>query len=153
MVKKIGGRKAEGKLGIGKKAATGRVRLQPFNYILVSAILFTAVMLMLISQERTDRYSAIILLDKTIPLEIPIGTKFTFGFEILNREGDFGLYRYEVFLDGSGMAENRLALEDGERRRIFEALQTNERGPHKVVVALQKPDGAKLEVYFGINAQ
>ena len=133
-----------------KKNASGE-SAGAFGYILITATLFAAVMLLAISQKKPESYSALILVGKSVPESIEANSTFTFGFEILNRGGKAGLYAYSVFLDGKQKTERKTVLEDGERRTFYEALIIDEKGEHKVSVIMVSPAQKTYEVFFKVE--
>jgi len=137
-------------IGTGKKNASGE-SAGAFGYILITATLFAAVMLLAISQKKPESYSALILVGKSVPESIEPNSTFTFGFEILNRGGKAGLYAYSVFLDGKQKTERKTVLEDGERRTFYEALIIDEKGEHKVSVIMVSPAQKTYEVFFKVE--
>jgi hypothetical protein len=122
-----------------------------FKYLLVTAALFSLVMLLMLFQRQPEKYSALVLLERTIPREMEANETFTFGFDILNREGKGGLYSYEISVDGKSSQAKKAVLANGERKTFYEALRIRERGRHTIAIILENENGEKFDVFFKID--
>ncbi|MEK6954562.1 MAG: hypothetical protein AABX01_06125 [Candidatus Micrarchaeota archaeon] len=122
-----------------------------FKYLLATAALFSLVMLLMLFQKQPEKYSALVLLEKTIPKEMEANETFTFGFDILNREGKGGLYSFEIMVDGKSSQAKKAVLANGGRKTFYEALRIRERGKHIVKIILEKENGEKFDVFFKID--
>ncbi len=128
----------------------GKEKDDIFKYILLSAVLLTIAMFLLISNKPIERYSQLSLMESTLPDSVDVGTRFTFGFEILNREGGNGVYEYSVLLDGEEINSKKIVVEDQERKTVFENALIREVGEHRIDVKAESL-GKSYNVFFKID--
>ncbi len=122
-----------------------------FKYVIVALLLFSILMVLMISKRQQEGYSQLSLIEKSLPNNLERGTAFTFGFEVQNHEGREAMYEYFIYLDGREQKSSKVVLANEEVRTFFEGLQINEAGPHTVSVSMVGPEGKGYDVFFKIG--
>lgn len=147
--KRAGTRNAHGQLGErgGRQISANAL----FKYILLSAAIFSAGMFFMINQEPGEQFSQLSLIDKSLPVRVEAGTRFTFGFEALNHEGRGMVYEYSVLVDGEETGRKKIALQNGERKVFYEDALIAGRGAHEIGVLLEREGKPPLSVFFRLE--
>ncbi|MFH1443574.1 MAG: hypothetical protein ABIG96_06070 [Candidatus Micrarchaeota archaeon] len=131
--------------GIGSSSS-----ISIFKYLLLAAIVLSASMFVLNAQKKPERFSQLSLIAGAFPSEVEAGTKFNFGLEIYNHEGKGMLYEYRVLVDGAEIGSNKIILDDGEKKRIYEPVMLNDKGIHKVQIEMNA-EGKAYGVFFKVD--
>ncbi|MFH0971593.1 MAG: hypothetical protein V1835_03425 [Candidatus Micrarchaeota archaeon] len=131
----------------GRKELIAKIRIG--KWVPIAIVLFSSLLLYLSLQEQSG--TKLRLVDGTIPSSIDAGTRFTFGFEILNFEQKGELYTYQIFVDGQKSAIKRVVIGKGERKRFFENAFIDVKGTHELEVKLSKESGQEYFAAFKIE--